>query len=156
MSQLADRLQAAVYQLVGDGSVKTRLAQAYSGFLSDLDEDSLSEESRARFVSLRESLHQHRPFGTVTAVQASVRKMSASEADAHAVGIVQLLLQVLREQGSGERFKVVAGGQGANTGADNGVHALNGVQKGAAKAAKVNRPAVDARMQPPAFLAEGG
>jgi len=153
MSQLADRLQAAVYQLVGDGSVKTRLAQAYCGYLSDLDEDGLPEESRARFVSLRESLHQHRPCGTETAVQASVRKMSASEADAHAVGIVQLLLQVLREQGSGERFKVVAGGQATHTGAGNGVNGLNGVQTGTAK---VNRSAVDARIQPPAFLAEGG
>lgn len=109
MTQVTDRFQAAVYALAGEGSIKTRLVQAFSGHLEDIDDELLPEELASGFVSLRETLQQHRPVGGETAVEATVRKMSVAEADACAHEIVSLLLRLLRDPAAVERLRVVGG-----------------------------------------------
>ena len=111
MSQLADRFQSAIVDLVADGSVKARLARAWCRHLQDLEEDALPDDLRAGFAELRECLYQHRPIGAESAVEATVRKMSVREAENHAQSIITLLLRLTREPATGERLKVVSGGQ---------------------------------------------
>lgn len=113
MSQLADRFQSAVVDLVADGSVKARLARAWCRHLNDLEDEVLPDELRTVFADLRESLYQHRPIGGESAVEATVRKMSVREAERHATSILTLLSRLMREHSTGERLKVVSGGQAA-------------------------------------------
>lgn len=125
MTQLCQFLQSAVATLVTEGPVKTRLAEAYARHLQELERHELPDEIRETFNSLREALHQHRPVGGETAVEATVRKMSAQEADAHAASIVGMLVALLRADPAADRFRVVEGGEAA----------------------------ADAHTEPPAFLA---
>jgi hypothetical protein len=128
MTQITDRFQAAVFELVGEGSVKSRLIQAYTRHLQDLEEDLLPEDLRGEFIALRESLHERRPVGGESAVEASVRKMSSRDAEASAADILTTLLRLLRGNVAVERLRVVNGREPAAVG--------------------------DAGSQPPAFLAE--
>ena len=113
MSQLADRFQSAVVDLMADGSVKARLARAWCSHLHDLEDEALPDELRPAFAELRESLYQHRPIGGESVVAATVRKMSVREAESHATSIFTLLLRLMREHAAGDRLKVVSGGQAA-------------------------------------------
>lgn len=113
MPQLTDRFQSAVVDLIGDGSVKTRLARAWCRHLQDLEDEVLPDDVRTAFTDLRERLYQHRPIGAESPVEATVRKMSVREAESHATCIVTLLLRLVREHATGERLKVVTGGQSA-------------------------------------------
>ncbi len=131
MTQIADRFQSAVYTLASERPIKARLVEAYSRHLEDIDEDQVPDELRCSFVNLREHLQQHRPIGSETAVEATVRKMSVFEAGACAGEIVTLLLRMLRDPAAVERLRVVGGSRGAPASSD---------------------PA--APPEPPAFLAE--
>jgi hypothetical protein len=109
MSQLSDRLEAAVLALAADGSVKQRLAQAYSQHLEPLDEQELPEELRAGFGQLREAMRRYTPVSGESAVEASVRKMSVSQCEQQAACIVGLFAALLKAGAPVERLKVVKG-----------------------------------------------
>ena len=49
MSDLDERFEAAVFALVGEGSVKDRLVTAYLKHLDDLESDELPQGLRKRF-----------------------------------------------------------------------------------------------------------
>jgi len=120
MSQLCHRLQAAVAVLVSHTVGAERLealteahgvgeVTAYARHLQDLERHALPDEIREDFSRLREALHQHRPVCGETAVEATVRKMAAHEADGHAAAIVQMLVSLLQADPAAERFRVVDG-----------------------------------------------
>ncbi|TVQ48602.1 MAG: hypothetical protein EA371_05525 [Gammaproteobacteria bacterium] len=109
MTQIADRFQSAVFTLASERPIKVRLVEAYSRHLEDIDEEHVPEELRGSFVNLREHLQQHRPIGSETAVEATVRKMSVFEAGACAGEIVTLLLRLLRDPAAVDRLRVVGG-----------------------------------------------
>lgn len=107
MSYLAERFQAAVSALVGDGSIKERLAIAYVENLDDLEETEFPAELRDTFESLQSALHAERPVGREPCVRATVRKMSSPEAKGHASTIVLLYAALVRHGERAEPLRVV-------------------------------------------------
>lgn len=111
MSQIAERFEAAVRALVGDGPIKQRLHAAFSEHLEDLDGVELPAALRPAFGELRAALHRFEPVGKETSVKASVQKMSFSEAGHHAGMIVGLYADLIRQGDRLEPLTVVDSGQ---------------------------------------------
>jgi hypothetical protein len=107
MAHLVQRFEAAVHALIGDGPVKQRLVQAYSGHLEDLRGLELPVNANGAFAELHAALHRVAPVGKETPVKASVQKMSASEAVWHAETIVRLYAELLSQARRPEPLKVV-------------------------------------------------
>ncbi|MDX1563395.1 MAG: hypothetical protein R3305_10740 [Gammaproteobacteria bacterium] len=76
--------------LVGEGPIKTRLGSAYSEFLEDLQQVELPIAGKQLFNELHAALHSVGPMGNNGCVQASIRKMSPSQAAWHAQTIVRI------------------------------------------------------------------
>ena len=108
MPYLADRFEAAVSVLVGEGSIKQRLAAAYSEHLDDLEVSELPVGMRPAFSTLHNALHRVTPVGREASVSATVRKMSSEEARFHAGAIVMLFAELYRGGKRAEPLKVVA------------------------------------------------
>jgi hypothetical protein len=113
MSQLAHHFESAVMALVGEGPIKNRLSEAYDRNLKPLEVADLPEDLRPDFEALASALTRIRPLGLETPAAASVRKMSPTEADDHALTIVRLYGRLLRGDSgrqSVERLTVFDGG----------------------------------------------
>jgi hypothetical protein len=95
------KLHAATLELTKGTSLKQRLAAAFSKHLCYLDAAELPFELRAEFTQLARGLESVKPLPGETAAQATVRKMSADEADLFATRIVQLFGEVARLQPAG-------------------------------------------------------
>ena len=95
------KLHAATLELTKGTSLKQRLAAAFSKHLCYLDAADLPFELRAEFTQLARGLESVKPLPGETAAQATVRKMSADEADLFATRIVQLFAEVARLQPTG-------------------------------------------------------
>jgi len=108
VSLLSERFAAAVRALVGDGPLKQRLIRAYGDHLGEIDRDDLPIPLRRDFADLAEALQRRIPVGTESRVQATVQKMSASEAGSHAGKIVQLYVALLGQVERAEPLKVVS------------------------------------------------
>jgi len=98
MSSAWENFFAATTVLASVGPIKHRLAEAYREHLADLDEDELPREIREEFSSLSATMSCVRPMRGETAIQATVRKMSDSEAGGCAVRIVGMLGVLVRLQ----------------------------------------------------------
>lgn len=109
MSYLAERFQSAVGVLVGDGSIKERLAIAYVENLDDLEDTEFPADLRDTFETLQAALHAERPVGREPCVRATVRKMSSFEAQGYAGTIVQLYAELVRHGERAEPLRVVRG-----------------------------------------------
>jgi len=107
MSYLAERFQAAVTALVGDGPMKERLAAAYVENLDDLEDTEFPANLRQEFVDLELALHAEHPIGREPCVRATVRKMSNFEARAHAGTIVMLYAELVHHGQRAEPLRVV-------------------------------------------------
>ncbi|NIW23532.1 MAG: hypothetical protein GWN29_02690 [Gammaproteobacteria bacterium] len=111
MSYLAERFQAAVTILVGDGAIKERLAAAYVENLDDLEETEFPAALRQSFVDLELALHAEHPIGREPCVRATVRKMSNIEARTHAGAIVTLYAELVRHGHRAQPLRVVPSGR---------------------------------------------
>lgn len=111
MSYLAERFQAAVTVLVGDGAIKERLAAAYVENLDDLEDTEFPANLRQTFADLEAALHTERPIGREPCVRATVRKMSSVQARTHAGTIVMLYAELVRHGQRAEPLRVVPTGQ---------------------------------------------
>ena len=109
MCQYSNKLLSAVRILAGDGSIKKRLISAYSENLALLPEDDIPESIRSRFERLRQSLHAVKPLSTESPVVASVRKMSAADANRCAASIVIMFSELVRVKTTGERLTLDKG-----------------------------------------------
>jgi hypothetical protein len=107
VSHLTECFAAAVRTLVGDGPLKQRLIRAYGDHLGDLDAADLPIAVRGDFADLTEALQRRAPVGRESRVHATVQKMSATEAGAHAGKIVQLYVALLGQLERAEPLKVV-------------------------------------------------
>jgi hypothetical protein len=107
MSYLAERFEAALLALIGDGPIKQRLNAAYSEHLEDLEEAELPAALRGAFSELNAALNRVAPIGKETRVKASVQKMSFREAGAHAATIVELYSELIRQGQRSKPLKVV-------------------------------------------------
>jgi uncharacterized protein (UPF0147 family) len=107
MANYAERFEAAINALVGDGPVKQRLTRAYSDFLEPLQDHELPVNIRNAVSDLHAALHRVSPMGQETCVKASVQKMSVLEATRHAQSIVRVYAQLLTLTERAEPLKVV-------------------------------------------------
>jgi hypothetical protein len=99
-----DNLQSATLELVRSTPIKQRLVAAYRRNLSHVSEDQLPTEARAPFCKVMSMLGGVRPQRGEDAVTASVRKMSAQDADDCAALIVEIFGLVARtDSGSSQR-----------------------------------------------------
>jgi hypothetical protein len=108
VSPLTERFAAAVRTLVSDGPLKQRLIRAYRDHLGDIDQGDLPAAVRRDFAELTDALQRRAPVGTGSRVQATVQKMSASEAGSNAGKIVQLYVALLGQLERAEPLKVVS------------------------------------------------
>jgi hypothetical protein len=99
MNSAWEHFFAATLVLASAGPIKHRLAEAYRQHLEGLEEDELPKEVRDEFTELSSSLCRVRPLRGETALQATVRKMSDSEAGTFAARIVNMLGAITRVQG---------------------------------------------------------
>ena len=109
MPYLAERFEAAVSALVSEGSVKDRLAAAYSDHLDDLESKELPEALRSRFENLHMALHAVTPVGKEHCVCATIRKMSRIQAGDHARTILSLYTELTARGERSDPLKVVNG-----------------------------------------------
>ena len=107
MSPFAERFAAAVQILIADGSIKQRLAAAYSLHLADVTEADLPPPLRRDFADLQAAISRVVPAGHATPVRASVQKMSPDEASSHAATIVKLYVELTNGLERAEPLKVV-------------------------------------------------
>lgn len=98
MNNAIDCLQRATLRLSQDGSIKDRLADAYTSHLDGLAPDDLPLEVRAEFDQLNAALHSVTPQPRECAVRASVRKMSNQEAGHLAALVVLIFTGLLRTE----------------------------------------------------------
>lgn len=108
VSSSTERFAAAVEALVADGPIKQRLTTACSVHLAELPEDDLPPALRREFADLQAAISRVPPAGHETPVRASVQKMSATEASAHAATIVKLYVALVSGAERAEPLKVVA------------------------------------------------
>jgi len=90
------KLHAATLELAKGTSLKHRLTVAFSKHLRDIDATELPQELQEQFLAIRQGLQSVRPMPGESAVQATVRKMSAEQADVFAARIVDLFGEVAR------------------------------------------------------------
>jgi hypothetical protein len=93
-----DSLHSATLELVRSTPIKQRLVAAYRRNLAELREDQLPTEARASFAKVMSMLAGVRPQRGEDAATASVRKMSAQEADDCAALIVEIFGVVSRTE----------------------------------------------------------
>jgi hypothetical protein len=85
-----DTLHSAILELVRSTPIKQRLISVYRRYLSTLLVDQLPSEVRGSFAQLMRILAGVQPLRGEDAVAASVRKMSAQQADDCAALIVEI------------------------------------------------------------------
>jgi len=93
MNSALRRLQAATVELTKGTALKQRLTVAFSGYLKELDPSELRLELRGECRAILEELESVPPLRGESAVQATVRKMSAEQADDIARRIVHLFAE---------------------------------------------------------------
>jgi hypothetical protein len=93
-----DSLHSATLELVRSTPIKQRLVAAYRRNLAELREEQLPNEARASFAKVMSMLGGVRPQRGEDAAIASVRKMSAQEADDCAALIVEIFGVVSRTE----------------------------------------------------------
>jgi len=94
---ISNCLQQALVELVGNPSLKQRLIAAYSKHLKHVDGEDLPDAWREEFAAICAELEMVRPLPGESAVQATVRKMSAEQADRCAARIVALVTGYARD-----------------------------------------------------------
>ncbi|HTT43983.1 MAG TPA: hypothetical protein VMG33_13000 [Steroidobacteraceae bacterium] len=90
MSTTYEQLEGAALSLARAGSIKDRLADAFRNHLAQLNAEELPEGLRAEFRACHDALIRERPQPGEDAVRATVRKLSAHEADEIACSVVRL------------------------------------------------------------------
>jgi hypothetical protein len=90
------KLHAATLELAKATPIKQRLAHAFSKHLKYIDAAQLPPSLRGEFHDLVRGLEAVAPLPGETPVQATVRKMSAEDADLFATRIVVLFGEVAR------------------------------------------------------------
>ena len=110
MSSAWEHFFAATSMLASSGPIKHRLAEAYRTHLANLDTEEIPKEIRDEFCSLSSCMSSVSPLRGENAVQATVRKMSDTEAGGVAMRIVNMLGIIARNQ-SAARPKLRAVGE---------------------------------------------
>lgn len=124
MATTWEQLEGAALSLVRSGPIKDRLADAYRNHLAFVRVEDLPEALREEFRACHDALTRERPLRGEDAVRATVRKMSASEADELACTVVRLFAAIVREYASAQAPLARSNGAAINGAALNGYHGL--------------------------------
>jgi hypothetical protein len=126
MATTWEQLEGAALSLARSGAIKDRLADAYRNYLAFVRVEDLPEVLREEFRACHDALTRERPLRGEDAVRATVRKMSASEADELACTVVRLFAAIVREYATDAAYVATLRGNGAsiNGAALNGYHGL--------------------------------
>lgn len=100
MNNNYELLQRAMLHLSQDGPIKNRLADAYAAHLVAVEPDELPDCLRADFGALCAAMHREAPQPRESAIRASVRKMSVSEASSYAALVVRMFAVLARDETS--------------------------------------------------------
>lgn len=100
MSNHVQRFHAAVSVMAGQGNIKQRIIKAYEEQLAVLDERDLPIVARQPFADLQALLSQVAPLNGEGRIRATVRKMSASEADVCAQMMLDIYCDIIRFEDS--------------------------------------------------------
>jgi hypothetical protein len=103
MSNLVDRFLAAVSTMTGDGHIKQRLVKAFEENLQTVEDGDLPPSARKPFAELRRMMKQVAPLNGEGTIRATVRKMSARDAEHCAELMVELLADLIRHSDSEQR-----------------------------------------------------
>jgi hypothetical protein len=98
MASVWESFLSAAQTLVVAGSVKQRLADAYSQHLAHIANEDLPREIRDEFAALEGSMSAISPLRGESAIQATVRKMSDSQAATCALQIINLFASLAKLQ----------------------------------------------------------
>ncbi len=97
MSNHVNRFYAAVSVLAGHGRLKQRLVKAYEENLAVIEDEDLPIAVKQSFADLRHMMNQVDPvMKREGRIRASVRKMSATEADECAHKMIDLYRDMIR------------------------------------------------------------
>jgi hypothetical protein len=108
MFPFADRFFAAVRVLAGTGPIKKRLIKAYSENLEQLPKIDIPECIRPQFELLWRNIHAIKPLANEGPIIASVRKMSASDANRCAASIVTMFSELVSDKATGEPLRLLS------------------------------------------------
>jgi hypothetical protein len=112
MDIAVQRFRSAALVLARSGTVKERLHSAYRQHLCDLEADSLPSEIRDDFSTLLRSLTRERPLRGEDAATATIRKLSADEAERLSALLIDLFAR-LSSLGALEELRVMPAAPGA-------------------------------------------
>lgn len=94
-----ERLQGATLSLARSTPIKERLTDAFRNHLALLEEEELPNELREEFRTLNHEITREPPLlRGEDALRATVRKLSADEAEAIACRVVHLFVDLTRTQ----------------------------------------------------------
>jgi len=96
MRHISDRFLAAVKHCVGAEPVKLRLSRAWKTELDGIELSELPEQLRPEFRRLQEAMHTADPLPHESAAKASIRKMSARQANRQTLRILTLSQELMR------------------------------------------------------------
>jgi hypothetical protein len=106
MKQIQASFLAAVETLIGDGSVKQRLARAFELHLTGVDLSELPPSVRKDYDVLHTALHTAAPIGPQSRVSATVQKMSSADATGHALTILSIHMRLEERAERSEPLRV--------------------------------------------------
>jgi hypothetical protein len=99
--------EAAVTELIADGTIKRRLKRAFENHLEGVQEADLPTELRDSFSQLNTALHRVKPMGEQSCIRSTVQKMSPAEATSHARTITRMYFELTVLGDRAEPLKVV-------------------------------------------------
>ncbi len=94
MDKTWQKFREAMVVLARSGTVKDRLHTAFRNHLTEVEPSQLPLELREDFATLRLALKRERPLRGEDALAASIRKLSACEADALATQLVEIFARM--------------------------------------------------------------
>lgn len=94
MDPVWQRFRAAAIVLARSGTLKERLHAAYRCELADLDVEALPDEVRVDFIELRAALTREKPLRGEDAITATIRKLSAQDADELASRLIDIFARL--------------------------------------------------------------
>lgn len=94
MDPVWQKFRAAAVVLARSGTVKERLNAAYRCELADIDVEALPDEVRRDFIELRDALTREKPLRGEDAVTATIRKLSAQDADEIASRMIDIFARL--------------------------------------------------------------
>jgi hypothetical protein len=92
-----EKFRGATLSLARSGTIKDRLTDAYRNHLAYVTEEDLPRELREEFRAFHRAVTRERPMlRGEDAFRATIRKMSAGEADRHATAVVSMFCAIPR------------------------------------------------------------